>query len=116
MLDVSAGEIIVYVNNDTSQQVIGLWMEGEDYIRILSGEDEPQRVDRTRRYLLQSRTARGTVLPQLSDNTGRHRAADCHQRSTDAETESVAAFYAHHVISTDLVSECIPNRSDRAHT
>jgi len=44
MLDVSAGEIIVYVNNDTSQQVIGLWMEGEDYIRILSGEDEQESI------------------------------------------------------------------------
>ncbi len=44
MLDVSAGEIIVYVNNDSSQQVIALWMEGEDYIRILTGEDEQESI------------------------------------------------------------------------
>ena len=42
MLDVSSGEVIVYVNNDNSEQIIGLWAEGDDFVRVLVGEDEQE--------------------------------------------------------------------------
>lgn len=41
MLEVTAGDIIVYVNNEKSQgQILGIWNEGTTFVRIIDCGDE----------------------------------------------------------------------------